>query len=94
MHDFRAFVEADEIATMENTDHSFAESIINSSKEKTDIEMGSREQDGLTLPEILLRIECNAAVEKRKHEVGDGVERTTGGSEPEPEWKLEPEPEP
>ncbi|KAL3841119.1 hypothetical protein ACJIZ3_025710 [Penstemon smallii] len=60
MNDFRAFVEEDEVMVMETTDHNFmGSSGIKSSKEKIDIEMGTKfgEENGLTIPDILLNLE-------------------------------------
>ncbi|KAK6151387.1 hypothetical protein DH2020_014022 [Rehmannia glutinosa] len=66
MHDFRAFVQEDEImVNIEPTDHNFMEG-----KEKIDIEMENKfgEYNGLTLPEILRNIECDDIEENLKHE--------------------------
>ncbi|XP_051148978.1 probable protein S-acyltransferase 4 [Andrographis paniculata] len=71
MHDFRAFVEEDEITALDGSDqHSLMESVANSSsKEKIDIE-----NNGLTLPEVLLSIEC-AEENMKPHK--EGIEPTT-----------------
>ncbi|KAK4481795.1 hypothetical protein RD792_012706 [Penstemon davidsonii] len=59
MNEFRAFVEENEVMVMETTDHNFMGSGIKSSKEKIDIEMGTKfgEENGLTIPDILLNLE-------------------------------------
>ncbi|KAL0316701.1 UNVERIFIED_CONTAM: putative protein S-acyltransferase 4 [Sesamum radiatum] len=69
LHDFRAFVEEDEVMVREPTDQNFMEDST-SSKEKIDIGSKCGENNGLTLPEILRNIECDDE-ENLKHEEGD-----------------------
>ncbi|KAL2228071.1 UNVERIFIED_CONTAM: putative protein S-acyltransferase 4 [Sesamum indicum] len=70
LHDFRAFVQEDEVMVREPTDHNFMEDS-SSSKEKIDIGSKCGENNGLTLPEILRSIECDEIEENLKHEEGD-----------------------
>ncbi|PIN21116.1 DHHC-type Zn-finger protein [Handroanthus impetiginosus] len=68
MHDFRAFVDEDEIMLTEPTDHNLMEASI-SSKEKIDIEMENKfgEDTGLTLPEILQNMELDGIEDDMGH---------------------------
>ncbi|PIN05821.1 DHHC-type Zn-finger protein [Handroanthus impetiginosus] len=68
MHDFRAFVDEDEIMLTEPTDHNLMEALM-SSKEKIDIEMENKfgEDTGLTLPEILQNMELDGIEDNMGH---------------------------
>ncbi|KAL9154898.1 hypothetical protein ABFS82_10G147500 [Erythranthe guttata] len=69
MNDFRAFVEEDEGTVVEPTNHNFMGGIIASSKEKIDIEMGSK-NNGLSLPDILRNLEYDEIEESMKYNEG------------------------
>lgn len=75
MNDFRAFVEEDEFMDMEANNHNFMGSVRRSSKEKIDIEMGSKFGDsngGLSLPDILRNLEYDEIEDDMKYREGSG----------------------
>ncbi|KAG8372215.1 hypothetical protein BUALT_Bualt12G0043300 [Buddleja alternifolia] len=79
MNDFRSFVEEDEVMVMEPTDHNFLDNIA-SSKEKIDIEMGSKfaDENGLMIPDILRNLEYDDDIEENlKHK--EWSERSDSG---------------
>ncbi|KAI3444254.1 hypothetical protein Pfo_000919 [Paulownia fortunei] len=71
LSDFRAVVEEDEVMVTEPTNHNFMGGIT-SSKEKIDIEMGTKfvENNGLTLPDILRNLEYDDIEDNMKHKEG------------------------
>ncbi|KAL0337862.1 UNVERIFIED_CONTAM: putative protein S-acyltransferase 4 [Sesamum calycinum] len=73
LHDFRAFVEEDEVMVREPTDQNFMEDST-SSKEKIDIGSKCGENNGLTLPEILRNIECDDEENLKQEEGDDGTD--------------------
>lgn len=78
MHDFRAFVQEDEIIS-EPTDHNFME-CLSSTKEKIDIEMGSKlgEGNSFTLPEILQCVDEYGEIEENLKQQHNEVSERTG----------------